>query len=394
MLSTSLRPALLRLARHGGSLRVAVIGSAATAAALDAELRRSGPAGCVIVGYTTEGGGSASGVTSQPAALGRLSDLDRIVVEHRIDLLVMCREAPRLAIFEQAMALCAHLPMRLCELSEFYEAMFGHVPTNEINAAWFQYLLHPGYRPRARAKRVIDLVAAYLLLVPLVLVIGVLALLVRRDAGPAFFRQVRIGERGRPFVLLKLRTMKVADGAAAQWAAADDPRVTRLGRVLRRSHLDELPQLLNVLRGEMSLVGPRPEQPEFVQRLERALPFYERRHLIRPGITGWAQVRCGYAGSDAATAWKLCHDLYYMKYRSLRFDLAIVARTVRLLVFDVKHPLERKAAGFVAACAATVGDLEESRRPPPTVADAAPAAGVEALEPVATALNRTMSSGA
>jgi lipopolysaccharide/colanic/teichoic acid biosynthesis glycosyltransferase len=127
--------------------------------------------------------------------------------------------------------------------------------------------------------------------------------------------------------------MRVGTDATAQWASRDDPRITRVGAVLRATHLDELPQLVNVLRGEMSLVGPRPEQPEFVDRLERTLPFYQRRHLMRPGITGWAQIRCGYAGSDMGSAWKLCHDLYYVRHRSLGLDLLILCETFSTLLF-------------------------------------------------------------
>ena len=117
--------------------------------------------------------------------------------------------------------------------------------------------------------------------------------------------------------------MRPSSGSDAQWAAIDDPRVTPAGRLLRCTHVDELPQLLNVLRGEMSLVGPRPEQPAVVERLERDVPFYQRRHLIRPGITGWAQIRCGYARSESGSMWKHCHDLYYLKHRSIRIDLWI-----------------------------------------------------------------------
>jgi lipopolysaccharide/colanic/teichoic acid biosynthesis glycosyltransferase len=164
---------------------------------------------------------------------------------------------------------------------------------------------------------------------PLVLV---LALLVRLDGGPAIFAQERIGEGGHPFRLYKLRTMLVGSGDVAAWARKGDPRTTAIGRILRRTHLDELPQLVNVLRGEMSLVGPRPEQPEFVELLERLLPFYQRRHLIRPGLTGWAQVRCGYANSERDAAWKLCNDLYYVKHRSLGLDLLLLAETAGLLL--------------------------------------------------------------
>jgi lipopolysaccharide/colanic/teichoic acid biosynthesis glycosyltransferase len=215
--------------------------------------------------------------------------------------------------------------------------VFGHVPTAEINAAWFVHLVDPrAHRPNPIVKRAADLVLAValgLLTLPLLLV---LAVLVRLDGGPALFAQIRVGERGRPFRLLKLRTMYVGSGDEAVWAADRDPRTTTVGRFLRRSHLDELPQLWNVLRGEMSFVGPRPEQLPFVERLERSLPFYQRRHLIRPGLTGWAQVRCGYAGSDVGAAWKLCNDLYYVKHRSLALDLLLLLETVGLLILGPK----------------------------------------------------------
>ena len=187
-------------------------------------------------------------------------------------------------------------------------------------------------RPSPTAKRAVDVLASVLLGVLSFPFMLVLAFLVRLDGGPAIFAQVRIGEGGRPFRLYKLRSMRVGSGDVAAWAGEGDPRATAIGRVLRVTHLDELPQLLNVLRGEMSLVGPRPEQPEFVAMLERVLPFYERRHLIRPGLTGWAQVRCGYARSEHEAAWKLCNDLYYIKHRSLGLDLLLLAETAGLLI--------------------------------------------------------------
>jgi lipopolysaccharide/colanic/teichoic acid biosynthesis glycosyltransferase len=124
------------------------------------------------------------------------------------------------------------------------------------------------------------------------------------------------------------------------WCSAEDPRITPIGRLLRRTHIDELPQLLNIFRGEMSIVGPRPEQPAFVERLERDLPYYNRRHLVKPGLTGWAQVRCGYGGSDPGSAWKLCHDLFYLKHRSFGLDLAILLETVRTVVADGQFPTD------------------------------------------------------
>jgi len=133
----------------------------------------------------------------------------------------------------------------------------------------------------------------------------------------------------------------------ARWAAEDDDRVTWIGHLLRRTHVDELPQLLNILRGQMSLVGPRPEQAEFVERLERAVPFYTRRHLIKPGLTGWAQVRCGYEGSDEGSLWKVSHDLYYLKHRSMALDFAILWETVLTLLRPKPHNVDADTVGWL-----------------------------------------------
>jgi lipopolysaccharide/colanic/teichoic acid biosynthesis glycosyltransferase len=138
-----------------------------------------------------------------------------------------------------------------------------------------------------------------------------------------------------------------AETAGPMWCAPGDERVTRLGRVLRRSHLDELPQLWNVLRGEMTLVGPRPERPEIVTELERRFPHYTRRHLVKPGITGWAQLRCGYAGSELGTAWKLCHDLFYVKRRSVLADWLIIVETLFEAGRDAHRALRAPEQRFI-----------------------------------------------
>ncbi len=220
----------------------------------------------------------------------------------------------------------------MIEFDAFYEELLGHVPVGRINAAWFQHILHPNFHPGSPLwHRVIDVVVAIALLpicVPLVAIAGIAVKV--SDRGPTFYRQRRVGESGREFEIVKLRTMRVgAQAGGAQWSSEDDPRVTRVGRVLRGLHLDELPQLWNVLRGDMTFVGPRPEQPEIVAELERRFSYYERRHLVKPGITGWAQVRVGYAGSDRGSAFKLCHDLYYLKRRSRFFDAMICIETLR-----------------------------------------------------------------
>jgi len=330
-----------------GSLRAAFIGGPGAAARLALALDAGGSRQWVLVGRIGCGEEAAD---AGPAELGSLGELGRIVVDHDVDLLVMGTEAPRMAVFDEVTRTCLDLPVRLVELSSLFEEVFGHVPTAEINASWFQCLADPHARVAATSvKRAIDVAGAALALVVVAPLLPILVLLIRRDGGPALFSQVRIGEGGRPFRLHKLRSMRVGADASAQWACADDPRMTRVGGFLRRTHLDELPQLVNVLRGEMSLVGPRPEQPQFVDRLEGMLPYYQRRHLMRPGITGWAQIRCGYAGSDIGSAWKLCHDLYYAKHRSSGVDLLILCETLATLIFEREPVMQPENVAYVLA---------------------------------------------
>jgi len=151
--------------------------------------------------------------------------------------------------------------------------------------------------------------------------------------GPIFFSQTRVGQRGRPFTAYKFRTMRRdAEAFGAVWAKKNDPRVTRIGRVMRMTRLDEIPQLWNVIRGDMAFVGPRPERPEFVQWLRREIPFYDLRHMIRPGITGWAQVRYQYGAGLEETKQKLEYDLYYVKHQSIGLDLLIMFETIKTIV--------------------------------------------------------------
>jgi lipopolysaccharide/colanic/teichoic acid biosynthesis glycosyltransferase len=157
-----------------------------------------------------------------------------------------------------------------------------------------------------------------------------LALLTKTTPGPVLFRQTRVGESGKQFTIYKFRTMKLdAEREGPTLPSEDDPRATGIGRVLRRTHLDELPQLWNVLKGDMSIVGPRPERPEFIASLEEAVPFWNRRLLVKPGITGWAQVRCEYGVDRETMAKKLSYDLWYLRHRSLLVDFAICAMTFR-----------------------------------------------------------------
>ena len=220
--------------------------------------------------------------------------------------------------------------IRLYSPQAVAEALTGRVPASTLSSELWQPDGNPAYD---LFKRVLDL-AVVLALMPLWLPLGVLvALAVRLDSpGPALFSQWRVGLHGQPFRIFKFRSMRHEPLAAAQFAQTNDPRITRLGHFMRRSRLDEIPQLWNVLKGDMSLIGPRPEQEKFVDQFAEQIPSYPYRHLVRPGLTGWAQVQQGYAASTEETAVKLSYDLYYVTHYSLAMDLLIALKTVRIVL--------------------------------------------------------------
>jgi lipopolysaccharide/colanic/teichoic acid biosynthesis glycosyltransferase len=224
---------------------------------------------------------------------------------------------------------------RVLRIRDHYEQTMRRALLDDLDESWFLFDRPLRRRPVYTAvKAVIDLAAGVIGSLIALLVVPLVWLVYRLDdRGPVFYVQERIGLHGRPFRMWKFRTMQVdAEAEGPVWAQTDDDRVTRLGRLLRSTHLDELPQFFNVLRREMSLIGPRPERPVFVRLLGRAIPFFERRHLVRPGVTGWAVVRFGYSGS-VRDKWIIHeHDLYYLKHRSLLLDLEIMARTVLVML--------------------------------------------------------------
>ena len=220
--------------------------------------------------------------------------------------------------------------VRVRRLSDFYETEFRKVALGSVSGAWFVFDVAEIHHRRVygAAKRACECVIALAILVlaaPILLVAAVATKL--SSPGPVLFRQTRVGRHGKPFDLVKFRTMHCAD-VQGHWARSDDPRIFPFGRVMRQFRLDELPQLWNVLRGHLSLVGPRPEQPHLVEALAESVPFYESRVCVRPGLTGWAQVNYGYGGSELGTRAKLEYDLYYVKHQSLALDLKVVLSTV------------------------------------------------------------------
>jgi exopolysaccharide biosynthesis polyprenyl glycosylphosphotransferase len=180
----------------------------------------------------------------------------------------------------------------------------------------------------------VDLVCAVLGFVLTLPIMAVVALIIKLDSkGPVIYRQRRVGVGGRCFEVFKFRSMRAdAEQDGAQWASRNDPRITRVGAFLRKYRLDELPQFINVIRGDMSFVGPRPERPEFVEELREVIPYYDERHTVRPGITGWAQVQYEYGASVEAACAKLEYDLYYLKHMSTLFDIRIIFHTIKTVI--------------------------------------------------------------
>ncbi len=235
-------------------------------------------------------------------------------------------------VIEQA-ALLHEQGVRIRSLALFYEEWMGKLPHRELARISLLFDIGELHRQQyVRAKRVVDVMFGLVGSVALVPLLVVVAAMNRWfNPGPLFYSQPRIGQGGREFTILKLRTM-TPDAGPSAWTAQSDPRITPLGALLRRSHLDELPQVLNILRGDLALVGPRPEQPHYVDELRDKFAFYDVRHLVRPGLTGWAQVKQGYAADESDAFEKLQLDFYYLRRQSLALDGRIIWRTVRGVV--------------------------------------------------------------
>jgi lipopolysaccharide/colanic/teichoic acid biosynthesis glycosyltransferase len=264
---------------------------------------------------------------------GASKPLVEAVMAERATVVVLNREAQLDdSVVAQAGALHEG-GIRIRTMVQFYEEWLGKVPLPELERASLFFDIGEVHHARyVRTKRLLDLACALVGLVGLVVLVPFVALgnLVS-SRGPLLYRQERVGRGGETFRILKFRTMRPTEpgDADADWTAVDDPRITRFGHLLRATHLDELPQVINIARGELSVVGPRPEQPRYVSELSRALPFYGLRHVVRPGLTGWAQVKYGYAGDQGDALEKLQYEFFYLRNQSLRFDLRVIGRTLR-----------------------------------------------------------------
>ena len=316
--------------------RVLVFGAGKRAQSLLELRRRSDTRGFRLIGFIPTEGDDVT--APHDRVIARPPDLFRWGVENDLDEIVIAMDDRRVGFPMHELLECRLAGIDILELPSFLERETGKVRLDVLNPSWI--IFGDGFRasPVMRVfERGFDLVASSGLLVVALPVMLIAAVGIKIEEGldaPVFYRQRRVGQHGEIFEVLKFRSMRVdAESAGAQYATKNDPRVTRLGGIMRKTRVDELPQLLNVLRGDMSFVGPRPERPEFVCELEERIPYYRERHAVKPGITGWAQLCYPYGSSERDTVEKLQYDLYYIKNRSLLFDLAILMQTVEVVLW-------------------------------------------------------------
>lgn len=315
--------------------RILVLGAGSRAARI-AELARSGSAGFTAVGFVA----MTDAATAVPSAIHR-TDIESLadhVVALNVGEVVLALEERRNALPLDDLLRIKTTGVHVNEISSFLERETGRVDLATVNPSWFIFSdgFTAGQRVSKVAKRLFDIAASLLVLTVMAPVVLIAAITVKLDsAGPAFYRQRRVGLYGQPYNIYKLRSMRqdAEVGGKAVWAAEEDPRITRIGKFLRSTRVDEIPQAWNVLKGEMSFVGPRPERPEFVQELEREIPYYAERHMVKPGLTGWAQINYPYGASIEDARCKLEYDLYYAKNYTPFLDILILLQTLRVVLW-------------------------------------------------------------
>ena len=314
--------------------RVAIIGSDETKIKVLNEVLSPSEMHYDVIGFISLGQ-ETSLLTSNFSVIGNYEDLMEIIKREKIDELVVAFNYYKYPEATKKITECLNSNLKITEMSLFYEEAVGKVPTDCIDQIWFLVQLKNQRRVFNFLERFCDIIISSLGLIVALPFVPLIALLVKINSrGPVFYSQWRLGKNEKPYKLYKFRSMvdHAEQQTGAVWAKDHDPRVTKVGAFLRKVRLDEIPQLWSVLTGQMSLVGPRPERPEFVTQLKNLIPFYSHRHLVKPGLTGWAQVKHGYAKNAEDTMHKLQYDLYYVKNRSLLLYLIILVRTIRIVI--------------------------------------------------------------
>ena len=317
--------------------RILIVGSGNLAVEVAREVLNRPDAGYRIAGFVGTDSELLGKSLINPRVIGLTEELDDVVKREHIDRIVVAMGERRGQLpTNKLLQLSLAGQVNIEEGASFYERITGRVSLNMLRPSW---LIFTGRRRQARFTELsrtvvhwaVALVGA-LLSLPLALLTAVLIKL--ESPGPVLYKQERVGKNGRTFVLTKFRSMKInAEQDGPVWASKGDPRTTRVGRIIRKTRVDEIPQFWNILKGEMSFVGPRPERPHFVSQLAEEVPFYEQRHLIAPGLTGWAQIKYPYGASIEDARQKLQYDLFYIKNQSLILDAIIMFETIKIILF-------------------------------------------------------------
>ncbi|MBS1252093.1 MAG: UDP-N-acetylgalactosamine-undecaprenyl-phosphate N-acetylgalactosaminephosphotransferase [Anaerolineales bacterium] len=313
--------------------RTLVVGAGWAGTTIVEAIQENFSAGYQLVGFVDDDPAKQKCAVHEVPVIGSRHNLTELIERHGISDIVVAVTGEMHAELIQALMTCQERGVRVAAMAQLYEELTGRVPVEHVGNHWHIMLpldhpstgnIYPGL------KRAFDLLVASVGLLFFGLMLPFIALAVYVDSpGPLFYTQERVGKAGNPFRVFKIRSMRPnaeTDGAA--WAEENDPRVTRVGRLLRRASLDELPQFLNVLRGEMSIVGPRPERPVFAHQLAEEIPFYRLRHAVKPGMAGWALIHYGYSSSVEDALMKLQYDLYYIKHQSIFLDVIVLLRTI------------------------------------------------------------------
>ncbi len=316
--------------------RVLVLGTGINADRIEVSQTDESPTGFVVVGYIDLG--DAVCLIDHERQIPKDQHLFDIVERMAVDEIVIAVDDRRRGLPVNELIDCKMRGVEILDLLSFYEKEENVIKIDQLHPSWIFF--SNGFYSGLMAtymKRSFDVMASLTLLIiflPIMLIVALASLIASTGRDPVLYRQVRVGRNGKLFTIYKFRSMNVnaETGIGPQWASVNDARITRLGKVLRKSRLDELPQLFNVLKGEMSLVGPRPERPEFVRALSQQLPYYNERHRLKPGITGWAQLMHHYAADDTDNRRKLEYDLYYIKNNGPFLDLIILIETVEVVL--------------------------------------------------------------
>jgi exopolysaccharide biosynthesis polyprenyl glycosylphosphotransferase len=318
--------------------RVLIVGGNERGKTIAKTLKQEPPTNYRVLGFVASNSSSVGETIEDLPVLGGEKDLLHLVKQLRIHEIVVAIEHELEKALFLSLVECQANGVRVSWMPDLFETLCRRIPIQHVDPAWALHAMQSHStlgRLQVITSRLLDLALLFLGLPTILLLMPFIALAICLDSpGPVFYRQIRCGRAGKPFFIYKFRTMvnDAEKDGKAQWACKNDPRITRVGRFLRKSRLDELPQLLNVLRGEMSIVGPRPERPEFIEQLEQEIPLYRTRLLVKPGITGWAQVHYDYGNSVEDALIKLQYDFYYIRYQSLALDIYTMFQTVGVLL--------------------------------------------------------------